>query len=118
MNLWGDTEHQLARIWLLGLLACFFACFQIVINSLFKCCSKFTNSFTVKAYDITNACNMANKATIFIAVFNAGTIALVFHRFHCFTPACFKKERASRIWLVGFCVFMGMWSMETHHYFV
>ena len=64
MNLWRNAEHQLAGIWFLGLFACFLTYLQIVINSLFKCRTQFTNGFTMKAYDITNACDMANKAAI------------------------------------------------------
>jgi hypothetical protein len=80
MNLWRDAKHQLARIWFLGLLAYFFACFQIVIYSFFKCCPQFAYSFTVKANNVVNASYMTNKASIFVTVLNAGTIPFVERR--------------------------------------
>jgi hypothetical protein len=52
----------------------------------------------VKADHVTNAGDVANKASIFLAVFDTGGKALVGHRVHGFTPKFSKYNLASRTW--------------------
>ena len=59
-----------------------FACFDIVVDSFFEGRTQFVDTFTVKADDITNAGDVADKHAIFVAIFNPGRIALVSHHVH------------------------------------
>ena len=50
----------------------------------------------MEAYNVAYPGNMANKASVFIAVLNAGCIASILHGFHGVTPIASKKALASR----------------------
>jgi hypothetical protein len=52
----------------------------------------------MKANCITNACDVANKAFIIIAIFNVGSVAFMGYCIHGFIPKLSINCLASRTW--------------------
>jgi hypothetical protein len=99
MKFRADAETEIAGIGFVRFFADLSACFQIVVNRLLESCSHFTDGISVKAHNVPDAQDVANQASIFGAIFNAG-IAFINHGVHGFTPIISKKIRASLIWYV------------------
>ena len=57
----------------------FFAGFNVIINRFFKNGTQFCNGVTVKTYDIIDACNMTDKATVVLTTVNSSSISLIRH---------------------------------------
>ena len=70
---------------------------------------KIDNAFTragVKADHVVDACYLANKASVFLAVFNTGQIAFVRHGAHRLTPKSTRYSLTCLTWY-GFASFAG-----------
>ena len=74
VNVWWKAQHQIFRIGLLRGAIQLFARFEIVLHRFLKSRTQLGNRFAVKSYDIIDARNVTDKATIFIAVFNVSRI--------------------------------------------
>jgi hypothetical protein len=111
MKFWADAETEIAGIGFVWFFANLSACFQIVVNRLLESCSHFTDGISVKAYNVPDAQNVADQASIFGAIFNAGGIAFINHGVHGL-PHHFQKNPGV-IDLVCFGFFSRMRSMES-----
>lgn len=77
-----DTQHDFAGIRFLRRPAQFLARFQVVIDSFHEGGAQITDALAVKSDDIADAGNVTNERFVFVAVFDAGRVALVGHQVH------------------------------------
>ena len=53
--------------------------FKVIIDRLFKSGTQFCDGFTVKADDVSDACNMSDKAAVVLTIVNVSSITLMLH---------------------------------------
>ena len=92
MQLRVDAHIEAALVQLLRLFTLLTAQVEIVFHRLDKGHFEFIDILPFKADDIRNACNLAKKTLVFLAIFDSGIVAIMFHHvFHSDSPNLPKK---------------------------
>jgi len=99
VHLGWQAQHHAARKRLLGRLPALLGQRKVVVYCAAKRAPKACHAIAVKPHDGPNACNAADEAAVFFAVFHFGRVALVGHGIaHGLTPINSRNSRAQRTW--------------------